>query len=731
MQSLARRSSRREPAIEHADPGTAAATADTHCPFCSLQCAMTLTCEGSGVTVAARELASSRGGLCRKGWSAAGLLDAGGRLTQPLVRASKDAPLVPVDWDTALDRIASEILRAQGGHGNDSVAIFGGGGLTNEKAYWLGKLARVVLRTSSLDYNGRFCMSSAAVASTRALGLDRGLPFPLEDVAHTDLLILAGANPAETMPPAMQHLEAQAARGGRRIVIDPRRTATAEQATLHLQLTPGTDAALANGLLHLVIRDGLCDDAFIAARTAGFAEIKRSCAAYWPARVERITGVPESALARAARMIGEAPTAMLLTARGSEQHAHGVDQVLAYINLMLAVGKIGRPHCGYGCITGQGNGQGGREHGQKSDQLPGYRKIDDAEHRASVAAVWGIDPADLPGRGLTACEMFERAGDAVRVMLILGANPAVSAPDAVRVQARLARLDLLVVADAFLSETAALADVVLPVPQWAEETGTLTNLEGRVILRRALRPPPPEVRTDLEILCALAGRLGFGDKLPDPTPEAVFAELRVASAGGPADYSGITYARIAAEDGVFWPCPADGHAGTPRLFLDRFATDDGRARFHVVQHVGPAEPPDDEFPYFLTTGRLAFQYQSGAQTRRIPELVEAAREPHVELHPATARTLRVRDGDPVRIETRRGSAVMRARVTAAIRQDTFFVPFHWGGFACANALTHAVLDPASKMPELKVCAARLAPHADAPRAEPTRGGEAQASATVG
>jgi assimilatory nitrate reductase catalytic subunit len=676
----------------------------THCPYCALQCGMTLLPGDAGWTVAARDFPTNKGGLCRKGWTAATLLDAPGRLTSPLLRDGAGT-LRPASWQAALDHVADAMQRIQRAHGRDAVAVFGGGGLTNEKAYMLGKFARVALRTANIDYNGRFCMASAAAAGQRAFGLDRGLPFPLEDIRGAEAILLVGGNPAETMPPIMQYFDAQRARGGRLIVVDPRQTATARAADLHLQITPGTDAALALGLLHVAVRDRLVDAAFIAARTTGFEAVRRICATWWPDRAERVTGVPARRIEQAAHILGEAATAMVLTARGPEQQSTGVDNVLAFINLALALGHAGRPHCGYGCLTGQGNGQGGREHGQKADQLPGYRKLDDPRHRAEVAAIWGIDPDSLPKPGLSAAELFAALGSPVRGLLVMGSNPLVSAPEAGQLAARLGGLDLLVVADLFLSDTAARADVVLPVTQWAEEDGTMTNLEGRVLLRRRAMAPPPGVWTDAEVLCALADRLGAGAHF-SADPSAVSAELRRASAGGAADYAGITWERIAAEDGVFWPCPDAAHPGTPRLFLDRFATDDGRARFSPVQYLGPAETPEDDYPLILTTGRVMNHYQSGTQTMRVPELREA--EPHgfVEIHPDTAGMLGIAQGDMVRLTTRRGTADMAARLSRQIRADTVFVPFHWGGRASANLLTQAKLDPVSRMPAFKTCAVR-------------------------
>jgi assimilatory nitrate reductase catalytic subunit len=682
----------------------------THCPYCALQCGITLTPEPTAVRLAPRDFPTNRGGLCAKGWTAADLLDHRDRLLSPLVRkdpADRRSPLRAASWDEALDRVVAGIQLSQERYGLDSVGAFGGGGLTNEKAYTLGKFVRVALRSSSIDYNGRFCMSSAATACNRALGIDRGLPFPLEDIAQAQTVLLVGGNPADTLPPSMQYFDAGRAAGARHIVVDPRRSATAAGAYLHLQPLPGTDLALANGLLHIAVREGLVDTAYIAERTTGFEAVRAAVAGYWPDRVERMTGVPERQLRETVRLLARRP-AMILTARGAEQHSNGTDTAQAYLNLALALGLPGRPASGYGTLTGQGNGQGGREHGQKADQLPGYRRLDDPAARAHVARVWGVHPDELPGPGRSAYEMLDRLGtpDGVRVLLVFASNIVVSAPHANRVADRLAALDLLVVSDIFLSETAALADVVLPTTQWAEEDGTMTNLEGRVIRRRRAIAPPPEVRTDLETMAALAGRLGRGGHF-DTEPEAVFEELREASAGGIADYAGITYQRIDAEDGVFWPCPGVAHPGTPRLFLEGFPTADGRARFFRVEHREPAETPDERYPYVLTTGRAMQHYQSGNQTRRVGALTLALPDPRAELHPDLARRLGIGDNDVVELRSRRGRAFFRARLNDGIRPDTVFAPFHFGGDSCVNLLTDPALDRHSKMPAFKACAVAI------------------------
>ncbi|MBV8785766.1 MAG: molybdopterin oxidoreductase family protein [Mycobacterium sp.] len=696
-----------------------AAPTKTHCPYCSLQCGIELDVSGGSVALRPQDdFPTNRGGLCAKGWSAAELLGHPERLTTPLVRDGRSSQLRPADWNEALERIVSAFQSAQTEYGHDAVGCFGGGGLTNEKAYQFGKFARVALRTSAIDYNGRFCMSSAAAASVRSFGIDRGLPFPLSDVAHADALLIVGANPAETLPPAMQFFDEGISRGARHIVVDPRRTATASRSSLHLQPVPGTDLALANGMLNVIVREGLVDRKYIAERTTGFEAVRRGVRLYWPDRVERITGVPEKEIVAAARTLARAEHAMILTARGAEQHSYGTDTVQAFINLALALGLPGRKYRGFATITGQGNGQGGREHGQKCDQLPGYRKLDDPAARAHIAQVWGIDPADLPSPGRSAYEMLDAIGTpgGVRALWVMGSNIAVSTPDSRRIAEKISQLDLLVVSDIFLSETAALADVVLPTAQWAEESGTMTNLEGRVILRRKAIEPPGEARSDLDVMADLAKRLGVQGFSADS--EEVFDELTRASAGGKADYRGISYARIAAERGVFWPCPSPVSPATERLFAEDFPTPDRRAHFHAVQQPGAAELPDEEFPYYLTTGRVLRQYQSGTQTRRVAQLAEAEPEPVVELHPTLAGLVGVRSGDKVRLRTRRGEVVMTARTASGIRPDTVFAPFHWGGVANINRLTIPELDPISRMPSFKVCAVALEP---ADTVDPTKG----------
>lgn len=648
----------------------------------------------------------NRGQMCVKGFNSAGLVDHPERVHTPLLRG-RDGVLRKVSWDAALSFIAERLETIRVGYGADANGAFGSGALTNEKAYLLGKFVRVVLGSSQIDYNGRYCMASAAAGQNRAFGIDRGLPFPVSDIGETKALMLWGSNCAETMPPIMQWVQRQRDQGGKLIVVDPRHTETARAAHLHLALTPGSDLALGNGLLALAIDMGLIDREYIEQRTVGFDSVRRALSSYEPAQVERMTGIALPTLRKAVQWLAS-ESSMLLSGRGPEQQSKGADTVVTFTNLMLALGKVGKPYSGYGCLTGQGNGQGGREHGQKADQLPGYRYIVDSAAREHIAKVWGVTADSLPTKGKSAYEMLDAIGSegGLRSLLVFGSNLVVASPNASSVREKLAQLELLVVCDSFINETAEQAHVILPTKQWAEEEGTVTNLEGRVILRRKTLNAPPGVLSDIEILCELAERLGYGQHFRYPNSEAVFDELRQATAGGKADYSGITYRRLEEEQGVFWPCPSEAHPGTPRLFTQRFAFPDGRARFHVVHHRPAGEEPDANYPLYFTTGRYKEHYNSGAQTRRVEKLTDAQPEPRLQLHPRLAERLGAVDGSLVRVESRRGAVTFRASVNGEIRPDTLFAPFHWGGRVAANTLTNPALDPTSRMPEFKVCAVR-------------------------
>lgn len=711
----------------------------SHCPFCSMQCSLDLhVTPGSRLGYEVKpspDFPVATGRLCQKGFNAFEHTVHPERVMQPLRRLAeqnsgrsnkagmsgglKGKSLSPegtspawsqAAWPEALDDIADRIRQLQEQYGPDSVAVFGGGSLTNEVCYLLGKFARVALRSRYVDYNGRYCMSSAAAAQQLALGIDRGLPFPLEDIPQTDYLLLAGTNIAECQPTLMPYLLAAKKQGAVIVTIDPRRTMTAKIATHQLMIEPGQDSLLISGMMHVIIEERLYDAEFVTAHTEGFEAVQEAVRAFPPERVAALTGIPEATIRQVARGFAGAKRGMVLTARGLEQQVNGVEHTLQYINLCLLCGHIGKPGSGFGSVTGQANGQGGREHGLKADQLPGYRSIEDPDARAHVAGVWGIDPSELPGKGVSAYELFGKVLDGdIKAMIILGSNPVVSSPNNARVAEALAKLDLLVVVDLFETETAAYADWLLPSTSFLEVEGTMTNLEGRVFYRPQVFKPAGVAMPDAWLLCALAERLGRGRYFSYSSMSEVFDELCRASAGGKADYSGLSYLRLQEAQGLFWPCPGPGqaHPGTPRLFAGGvFPRAGGRARLHAVTPQPPAETADTEFPYLLTTGRLGGHYLSGAQTRRTDALAKKAPEPVAELHPDLAEQLRLREGDRVRLTSRRGSLEVAAKVTADIHPRTMFVPFHWGGDQAVNRLTNDALHPVSRMPEFKISAVR-------------------------
>jgi assimilatory nitrate reductase catalytic subunit len=684
---------------------------DTHCCFCGQQCGIRLKVKDDRVVgfEPRYDFPFNEGKLCPKGVKRYLQGSHPDRLLEPMERdtASPDG-FRSVTWDVALDKTANEIKRIQERYGPDSFAVLSGVSISNEKSYLMGKFARLGIGTANLDYNGRLCMVSAGAAGKKALGIDRAAN-PWADIPLADVVFVAGANIAECAPITTSYIWRARDRGAKLIVMDPRVTPAARTADVFLGLRPGTDLAILSAILHVIIERGWTDEAFIEQHTTGFEDAAAAVAEATPSWAAEVSGVPAARIEQAAELWGTSATGMLLHARGIEHHTKGVDNVLACINLGLATGKYGKPGCGVNTITGQGNGQGGREHGHKCDQLPGNRDIENPEHRQQIADVWGCGVAEIPGKGLTAQEIMDaiHAGQ-IKGLLSICFNPLVSLPDSNFTREALQKLEHYSVIDFFLSETAAYADVVLPGSLHEEDEGTVTTLEGRVVKVNAAIPPPGNARRDWEIICDLAARLGRGQYFSYDSTEQIFDELTRASKGGTADYGGITWQRVVEEQGVFWPCPEPDHPGTLRLYEGgRFYHPDGRARFIPTPWRESSETPDDEYPVYLTTGRVISQYLSGTQTRRIGALVDQYPEPLCEIHPVLAEKLGISDGDMVRLTSRRGTMTAPAKVVSSIQPETVFVPYHWPGEKSANLLTQRALDPISKIPEYKVSAVKV------------------------
>lgn len=700
----------------------------THCCFCGQQCGIQLKVKDQNVIGFEpwEEFPFNKGMLCPKGVKR--YLQ--GAHPDRLLHAFRRDPQSPsgfsnIGREEAIQKVASEIDRIQAAYGAGALGVLSGASLTTEKAYLMGKFARVCLKTPFIDYNGRLCMVSAGAGNKKAFGIDRAAS-PWSDIVGADVVWISGANVAECAPITTNYVWQAREMGAKIIVVDPRITPIARTCDLFLPIKPGRDAALFAGVLHLMIENRWIDHDFIEKQTVGFDNVAEYVKQWTPAKTAEVTGIAEPLVRKAAEWWGTAKTSFLMHARGIEHSSHGVQNVLGAINIVLASGRIGRKNCGYATITGQANGQGGREHGQKCDQLPGGRDIFNPEHRAYMSKVWNVEEKEIPGPGVDAYELFRKIDRGeIKGLLSICFNPKVSLPDSGFVQRCLEKLEFYVAIDFFLNETARHADIVLPGSLQEEDEGVVTQIEGRVIKINKAVECPGEAQEDWKTIQGIAKALKREKGFTFDSPRAIFEELRLASKGGVCDYSGMTYEKIERNFGVFWPCPSEDpqgkpidHPGTLRLFepgswnciakgAGPFYFPDGKARFNVAAYTPPTEDVDADYPLMLTTGRVVSHFLSGTQTRRIGPLVKQYGEPRMEMHPQLAATLGIKDGDWATADTRRGSVTLRAQVVATIRPDTIFIPYHWSGEKSANRLTISAQDPISKIPEYKACACRV------------------------
>ncbi|MBK7997041.1 MAG: molybdopterin oxidoreductase family protein [Blastocatellia bacterium] len=692
----------------------------THCCFCGQQCGIQLKVKDNVVIgfEPREDFPFNHGMLCPKGVKRYLQGAHPDRLLTAYRRSNSPSGFESISYNEAIKIVAQEINRIQSQYGKDAFGVLSGASLTTEKAYLMGKFARTCLKTPYIDYNGRLCMVSAGAANKKAFGIDRAAN-PWSDIIGTEVVWISGANVAECAPITTNYVWQAREHGAKIIVVDPRITPIARTADIFIPIKPGRDIALFNGILHLMIEKDWLDHEFIKNNTVGFEEVAKHVKEWTPKKTAEITGVAEKIMYQAAEGWGKAKSSFLLHARGIEHHSHGVENVLGAIQIVLASGRIGRKNCGYATITGQGNGQGGREHGQKCDQLPGARDISNPEHREYIAKVWDVKPDEIPMAGVDAYELIRKIDRGeIKGLLSLCFNPKVSLPDSNFVTRALEKLEFYVVIDFFLNESAHHADIVLPGSLHEEDEGVVTQIEGRVIKINKAVEPPGEARQDWKIIQDIAKELGREKGFTFNSPKEIFEELKLASKGGVADYSGITYEKIEAQNGVFWPCPSPEHLGTLRLFetgsynpvakgAGPFYFPDGKARFNVSKYRPPMEDIDQEYPIILTTGRVVSQFLSGTQTRRIGPLVNQYPEPQVEIHKVLAEKLNIKDGELITVESRRGSCTLKAHVITTIRPDTIFIAYHWPGQKSANLLTIAAQDPISKIPEYKVCAVRI------------------------
>ncbi|MEV7032935.1 bifunctional nitrate reductase/sulfite reductase flavoprotein subunit alpha [Streptomyces sp. NPDC093272] len=706
---------------------TDTATVRTVCSYCGVGCGLVLDV-GSGPDGRRTVLGASgdkahpanRGRLCTKGATTADLLAAPGRLTTALVRPARGEQAVPAALDAAVAETARRLRATVDEHGPDAVALYVSGQLSLEAQYLANKLAKGFLRTATIESNSRLCMAGAGTGYKLSLGAD-GPPGSYDDLDRADVFLVIGSNMADCHPVLFLRLMDRVRAGAKLIVVDPRRTATAAKADLFLQVRPGTDLALLNGLLHLLHVDGHTDPAFIAAHTEGWEAMPDFLADYPPAAVAAITGVPEAALRTAARLIGEAGEWTSCWTMGLNQSTHGTWNTNALVNLHLATGAICRPGSGPFSLTGQPNAMGGREMGYMGPGLPGQRSVLSDADRAFAEDVWGLASgtirADGTGRGTV--EMFRRMADGeIKACWIICTNPVASVGNRRTVIEGLEAADFVVTQDVFGdTETNAYADVVLPAALWTESEGVLVNSERNLTLARPATDPPGEATADWRLIAAVARAMGFEDGFRYDDAEQIFEEIkRFHNPATGYDLRGVSYARLR-DAPVQWPAAtADGPDRNPVRYVGpdgtpTFPTASGRAVFYPRPHLDPAEMPDDDHPFVLNTGRVAHQWHTLTKTGKVARLNRLDPGPFVEVHPEDAAALGLADGDPVEVASRRGRAVLPAVLTDRVLPGTCFAPFHWndlfGEYLSVNAVTNDAVDPLSFQPELKVCAVAL------------------------
>jgi anaerobic selenocysteine-containing dehydrogenase len=689
------------------------------CPYCGTGCGLRIRAQNGVVTQVEGDPTHSvnAGKLCAKGALLAPVLVTEDRLAYPLARDRATGETRRLSWDAAIGRVAAAIGAAVAEHGPDAVMLYGSGQLLTEDYYLFGKLAKGFIGTNNQDTNSRLCMASAVAAYNLALGKDAP-PAAYADIEQADTFLIVGANMEACHPILFNRVKARKRAGGDRvkvIVIDPRTTETARLADLHLAVRPGADVPLLNALLYEAMLAGGLDEIFISGHTTGWDDLRAALRRYQAELVEEITGIPAQRIVDAARIYATNGRALSFWSMGVNQSTSGVDKNLALINLSLATGNIGRPGTGPFSLTGQPNAMGGREAGGLATTLPGHRLVADARDRAEVERFWGLPPGAIsPRPGLTAIEMVEALEQGrIKVLWIAGTNPLVSLPNQTRVRAAFAKADLVVVQDAYHpTETTNAADLILPAAQWSEREGTMTNSERRICLLERAGDSPGEALPDWQIICRVAAALGHGHAFSYENAEQIFLEYRDLTRGRDLDITGIDYRLLRETGGVQWPCPEGSRRGAERLFTTgAFPTPDGRARFHIPDDRPPADAITADYPLVLTTGRVKDQWHTRTRTGKVPKLNKSVPAPYLEIHDQDARALGIRNGQPVRVCSRRGTIELPARLSRSIRPGTLFTPFHWGALwdsrSVANLATSEAFDPRSKEPELKFAAVRV------------------------
>ncbi len=672
------------------------AVTSTICPYCGCGCILDLNVKDGKVVKATTHTRDTvnKGSLCVKGKFGTGFLERPDRLTTPLIR--RDGVLQPASWDEALDLVAGRLRAIRDESGPDALAGLASAKCTNEENYVFQKFVRAVLGTNNVDHCARLCHASTVTGLAMAFG-SGAMTNSIAELRRADCIFVTGSNTTEAHPIVALEIKAAVEKNGATLIVaDPRGIDLARMATIWLRHRSGTDVALINGLLHVILAEGLEDREFIAGRTEGCEAMRAAVADFTPERVEGITGVPRADLVRAARLYASADRGPIVYSMGITQHTTGTDNVLSLANLAMVTGNVGKPSSGVNPLRGQNNVQGACDVGALPNVYSGYQAVTSPEAREKFAEAWGVPLPAAPG--LTAVEMLHAAGEGkIRGLYVMGENPFLSDPNVNRTRHDLARVEFLVVQDIFLTETAAFAHVVLPAAAFAEKDGTFTNTERRVQLLRPALKAPGQAREDWRIVCDIAARMGA------PLAYASTSEIMDEIARLTPIYGGISHRRIE-RFGLQWPCPEDTHPGTPILHEERFSR--GKGKFHAVEYRAPAEEPDEDYPLLLTTGRILYHYHTGTMTRKVEALHEMRPDGVVEMNPEDAAALGCKDGEMVEVESRRGAVRARCVATRKSRPGSVFMSFHFAE-AAANLLTNDALDPLARIPEYKVCAVRV------------------------
>ncbi len=689
----------------------------TVCPYCGVGCGVILE-TGGGKVLDVRgdpDHPSNKGKLCSKGLNLHHTIHNKDRLTHPLVRDSKNSPFTSTTWDRALDRIADKFRSLLDTYGPGSIAFYISGQLLTEDYYVVNKLSKGFLKVNNLDSNSRLCMSSAVMGYRRAFGVDAP-PCSYEDLSYTDCVFIIGSNMAYCHPVVFMQLSEEKEKRGddlKIIVADPRKTPTAGIADIFIPVEPGTDVALLNSMIYVLIENNLVDQEYINAYTEGFDALKKTVKEYAPEKVSKICGIPASLIIESALTFGRAQAAMTFWAMGLNQSSSGTDKNNALLNLSIVTGNIGKPGAGPFSLTGQANAMGGRETGGLANILPGHRYMANDNHRKQIAEAWGTDELSSE-KGLTAVEIYDgiEKGE-IKAVWIICTNPVVSLPNGSKVEDALKKAELVVVQDIFHpTDTSIFADILLPAAGFSEKEGTMTNQERRISYIARAIDPPGKALPDWQILTKFAHKMGFKEYFNYEKAEDVFEEYKKLNVGQDVDISGVTYERLKSAGPVQWPCPDSGHPGTPRLYTDGiFHTDTKKAKIISVQYNPPKETTDLEYPLIFTTGRIRDQWHTMTKTGKVESLMMSEPEPVLELNPEDAERYGLRDGELVLVESRRGKATLKCNTTDKIKKGTVFLPFHWGrllaGNGRANLLTIEAIDPYSQQPEFKACAVRV------------------------